>query len=136
MNTVAIGASSAGFAAVFVAWVTYLSTIPSGKVPVRPVGSIIGQVVGIGLAVSAIVWSFRDGGSPGVAVIVPAAFALMMGLAFLYLLTQRKTPVGDLRVKVGDMVLPFEATTSDGAGFHTDSLAGKRTLLKFFRGGW
>jgi hypothetical protein len=136
MNTLAIGSSAAGFVVVMTAWVSYLATIPSGKVPARPVVAIMLQLAGILLAVSAVVWSFRDGGSPGVAVIVPAIVALMMGSTFFYLLSLRKTPVGDLRVKVGDALLPFEATTSDGAVFHTDSLAGKRTLLKFFRGGW
>ena len=136
MNTPAIGFSAAGFLSVMIAWVSYLATISSGKVPRRPVGAIALQLVGIVLAVSAVVWSFRDGGSPGVAVIVPAALALIMGSTFFYLLTQRKTPIGDLKVNVGDTLLPFEATTSDGAAFQSDSLAGKRTLLKFFRGGW
>ena len=136
MNTVAISMSAAGFVVVIYTWGAYLATIPRGKVPVRPLGSIILQCVGIGLAVSAIVWSYQGSGSSGAAVIAPAAFALMMGTAFLWLLTQRKTPIGDLKVKVGDKLLAFEATTSEGAGFHTDELAGKRTLLKFFRGGW
>ena len=43
-------------------------------------------------------------------------------------------PVEEFRL--ADTLLPFEATASDGAVFITDSLAGKRTLLKFFRGGW
>jgi hypothetical protein len=136
MSTATIALSAGGFLAVMVAWGTYLATIPSGRVPVRPVGWIILQLAGIAAAVSAVVWSIRSGGSPGLAVIVPAVLALMMGSTFFYLLSQRKTPIGDLKVKVGDKLLPFEATTSDGAGFHTDSLAGKRTLLKFFRGGW
>lgn len=136
MMTVAITMSAAGLIAVLVAWVTYLATIPSGKVPVRPVGAIILQLAGIGLGLAAIAWSFRDGGAPGAAVVVPAVFALMMGSTFFYLLSQRKTPIGDLKVAVGDSLLPFEATASDGVRIHTDSLEGKRTLLKFFRGGW
>ena len=136
MNTTAIAASAAGFLAVMAAWGTYLATIPSGKVPARPVGSIILQLAGMVAAASAVVWSFRDGGSPGVAVVVPAVFALMMGSTFMYFLSLRKTPIGNLKVKVGEALLPFEATTSDGTRFRTDSLAGKRTILKFFRGGW
>jgi len=136
MNTVALTMSAAGFVAVLIAWVTYLATIPSGKVPARPVGAIGLQAAGIGLGLAAIVWSFRDGGAPGVAVIIPAVVAVMMGSTFFYLLSQRKTPIGDLKVAVGDALLPFAATASDGVRFHTDSLAGKRTLLKFFRGGW
>lgn len=136
MNTMAFATSATGFVAVMVAWISYLATIPSGKVPARPVGSIILQLAGMVAAASAVVWSFRDGGSPGVAVVVPAVFALMMGSTFMYLLSLRKTPIGNLKVKVGEALLPFEATTSDGTRFRTDSLAGKRTILKFFRGGW
>jgi len=136
MNTVAIAASAGGFLTVVVAWVNYLATIPSGKVPERPVGSIVLQLVGAVVAVSAVLWSFRGGGSPSAAVVVPAVLSLMMASFFLWLLSQRKTPIGNLKVKVGETLMPFEATASDGASFHTDSLAGKRTLFKFFRGGW
>lgn len=136
MNTAAVAISTAGFGAVLVAWGTYLATIPSGKVPVRPVGTIVLQLIGIGLGLTAVVWGFREGGVPGAAVIIPAILALMMGATFFYLLSQRKTPIGDLKVSVGDALLPFGATASDGGIFDTDSLPGKRTLLKFFRGGW
>jgi len=51
-------------------------------------------------------------------------------------LTQRKTPIGDIKVEVGDTLLPFTATNSDGEAFSSEALIGKRTLLKFFRGGW
>jgi len=52
MNTPAIGFSAAGFLSVMIAWVSYLATISSGKVPRRPVGAIALQLVGIVLAVS------------------------------------------------------------------------------------
>jgi hypothetical protein len=136
MNTLAVGMSTAGLVVVMGTWFAYLATIPRGTVPARPIGSIVLQCVGIGLAISAIVLSFLGGGTSGVAVFAPAAVALMMGLTFFYLLSLRKTPIGDLRVKVGDTLLSFEATTSESARFHTDQLAGKRILLKFFRGGW
>ena len=136
MNTVAVGLSVAGLVVVMGTWFAYLATIPRGTVPARPIGSIILQCVGIGLAISAIVWSFLGGGTSGVAVFAPAVFALMMGPTFFYLLSLRKTPIGDLQVKVGDTLLSFEASTSESARFHTDELAGKRILMKFFRGGW
>ena len=136
MNTMALGMSLIGFFVVMGTWVAYFSTVPRGKVPVRPVGSVIMQCVGIGLAVSAIVWGYQSIGLSKVVVIIPAAIALMMGLFFLWLLSIRKTPIGDLKVKVGDKLLPFKAITSEGKEFHTDDLAGKRILLKFFRGGW
>ena len=136
MNLVALGLSVAGFATVMGTWVVYLGGIPRGRVPVRPVGSVILQCMGIALAASAIVWGYLGSLSSGAAVIVPAVFALLLGPAFLWILTQRKTPIGELKVEVGDQLLAFGATTSEGAEFHSDELAGKRTLLKFFRGHW
>jgi len=136
MNAPAVGMLVAGLVVAMGTWVAYLATIPRGTVPARPVGSIILQGVGIGLAISAVVWSLIGGGASGLAVFAPAVVALMMGLTFLWLLSIRKTPIGDLKVKVGDRLLGFEATTSEGKSFHTHELAGKRTLLKFFRGGW
>jgi len=136
MNTAIIGMSAASFVIVMGTWGVYLASIPRGKVPVRPFGSVIMQCIGTGLAVLAIVWSYQGNETSGAAVIVPAALALMMALTFLWLLSQRKTPIGDLKVKVGDNLLSFKTTTSEGVGFHTDELMGKRTLLKIFRGSW
>ena len=136
MNTLALGMALSSFVMVMGTWVTYMTKIPRSQVPVWPLGSIILQGLGIALAASAVLWSFQGSGSSGPAVFVPAVFALMMGLFFLWLLSQRKTPIGDLKVQLGDTLLPFSATRSDGSAFRTDELAGKRTLLKFFRGGW
>ena len=142
MNPVAIGLSVAGFMTALGTFGLYLSTIPRGKVPVRPIGTVLFQCVGLGLAISGVVvWSLQGGGLSGgglsvAAVVAPAALAVMMGLGFFYLLSTRKTPIGDLRVSVGDTLLPFESTTSEGMAFKTDELAGNRILLKFFRGGW
>lgn len=138
MNTLAFGMAASSFVVVMGTFVAYLAKIPRSQVPVWPLGSIILQCIGLVLAVSAIVWSLQSSGSgsSGAAVFIPATLALMLSLAFLWLLSQRKTPIGDLKVQLGGTLLPFTATLSDGGTFHTDELAGKRTLLKFFRGGW
>jgi len=41
-----------------------------------------------------------------------------------------------LKIKVGDQLLPFKVKTSEGKQFLSSNLMGKRTLFKFFRGGW
>lgn len=92
MTTLAIGLSVTGFVMVMIAWATYLATVPSGKVPVRPIGTIVLQFAGIVAAVAAVVWSIRVDGSVVAAVIIPAVFALMLGSAFFFFLSQRKTP--------------------------------------------
>lgn len=136
MNTLALGISLAGFVIIMGSWIIYFASIPRHQVPVRPAGSVISQCFGMCLAVYAMIGPYQVSGISAVAMYIFAALALMMGLFFLWLLSQRKTPTGDLKVKVGDQLLPFEAMTSEGEKFHTDALSKKRVLLKFFRGGW
>lgn len=136
MDVIAIGLSIAGLAMTLGAWVVYLGSINRGTVPVYPTGSLIAQSISMVLAVVAIAWSVTGGHGPTVAVLVPSILALSLGASFVWLIGQRKTPIGELKVAVGDRLLPFGATTSGGAAFHTDSLAGERTLLKFYRGAW
>ena len=136
MDTLAFKMALAGVVVVMGSWISYVVTIPRNKVPVRPSGWIFMQCLGIGLAIAAILLRDQSSGMAVAAVIIPAFFAMMMGLIFLWLLTQRRTPIGQIKVNVGDKLLPFEATTSEGVRFHTDELAGKRVLMKFFRGGW
>ena len=136
MNVGAVALSAAGFVAVMGSLGLYLRTIPGGTVPVSVGGLVTKLWIGVGLSAAAIAWSVYSTGGAGVAVLAPAAFAIMMGGFFLWVVSQRHTPVGDLKVSVGDPLLSFSATTSDGEPFRSDALKGKRTLLKFFRGGW
>jgi len=121
---------------VFGAFTWYLLTIPRGKVPVLPVGTFITLSIGIVMATASMVLNFNVGGISGVVGILISIFAVMMGSSFFWLFSQRRTPVGDLKVGVGDKLLSFSAATSEGVAFNSDELLGKRTLLKFYRGGW
>ncbi len=136
MNPTPVTLAGAGLGLSVATWIAYLATIPGGKVPARPIVHILLQVAAVAASIAGIATSLRAGGTPSVLVIVLATFGLMVGGLFLWILTQRRTPIGDLRVRVGDKLLPFAATTSAGEAFHTDSFAGKRVLLKFFRGHW
>ncbi len=136
MNTLAITLALAGFAAVLTSWLTYLASIPRGAVPERPAGTIALQLVGVALAVTGVAWSLRGGGSPSAVVIAPASLAVVLTALFLVLMSQRKTPVGDIKVAVGDALPPFTCQSSAGVAFSSDALLGQRTLLKFFRGAW
>jgi hypothetical protein len=119
--------------------VVYFRLIPEGKVTDKVAGLVSMLLLGGGLAVAAIIWHVRGdavGVGGAIAVIAPAVFAMMLASTLLFFISQRKTPIGDIKVKVGDQLLPFASLTADGIPFHTDQLANKRTLLKFFRGGW
>jgi len=115
--------------------VHYFSLLPKGKIGPK-IGRWVFQLVsGLALATSALVWGYKKSSLGGV-VVAPAAAATMFSSMLLYLFSLRKTPIGDIKVKVGDKLLAFTATTSEGVPFDTSELADRRILLKFFRGGW
>jgi len=132
MNPLSVGLAAASFVLSLSVWVAYMATVPSGRVPRRPVGSVIVQVAAIVAAVASLV--LPDGLHP--ATIVPAGLGLIAAPLFLFVLSQRKTPLGNLQVKVGDRLPAFRSTTSEGMAFDSAELTGTRTLLKFFRGSW
>ncbi len=126
--------AAAGLATVVTSWVAYMATVPSGKVPLRPYGHFAAQALGAGLAGTGMATAMTTGG-----VLLPAlvgAPAVTLAGLFGYLYTQRATPVGRLRVAVGDPLRPFTALTPEGDTFDAASLRGRRVLLKFFRGHW
>ncbi len=137
MNLLPLLLTSGGAVAVLGSWALYMGSVPSGRVPPRPVGHLIVQAVGM---VSALTGLAQVAASPTLPIGLPSAalagLALTMGGLFFFLLTQRKTPLGKLRVAVGDPMLPFSAATRDGVAFHSDQLRGQRVLFKFFRGHW
>ena len=136
MNNINLLMSIGSFVAVIGTWILYLRTVSKVQVKVKPTGIIIAQWAGLILAVATAIATVSSEELASVAVLIPAAFAFVMSSAFLLFYAVRKLPVGDLKVKPGDTILPFSATTSEGVPFHSDELAGKRILLKFFRGGW
>ncbi len=115
----------------------YLSLIPRRKVPLRPVLTISLLSVALALTLAALGLGAVEHGLASVGPALGAGvFGWMLPLFFFYLLSNRQTPLGELKVAVGDPLLPFEARTHSGEAFHSDALAGKRVLLKFFRGQW
>jgi hypothetical protein len=138
MNVMALGLSVASCALVLTTVVLYFRTVPEGHVRPEITDLVVKMLAGLALAATAIGWQLTAGaGVVGTLIVgAPAAFAMMLATMLLYFLSQRMTPVGDLKVSVGDPLLAFSAATAEGTPFHTDQLAGKRTLLKFFRGGW
>ncbi|MFK7986710.1 MAG: peroxiredoxin family protein [Sandaracinaceae bacterium] len=123
------------FALVAGAFGAYMGTIPKNAVPTRPVVHIGLMLVGSAGGLAALVLL----GGPLFSRVLSVALALMAMLltaVFLWLLSNRKTPVGDLRVSVGDPLLSIASVTSAGAPFDNADLDGQRVLFKFFRGGW
>ena len=136
MNTPAILSAIIGFAVVFVTIILYFRTIPRGTVPEKVGGFASKLAIGVTLSAFGVYLGLTGESSAGMLTYIPAGLAIFFGGFILWVLTQRKTPLGEIKVAVGDKVLPFSAVTSQGEAFNSDALTGKRTLLKFFRGGW
>ena len=136
MNTPAILSAMIGFAVVLVTIILYFRTIPRGTVPEKVGGFAAKLAVGVALSAFGVFLGLTGDGAAGLLVYLPAGLGLFFGLFILWVLTQRKTPLGDIKVKAGDDIPPFTAKTSAGAPFDSGELSGKRVLLKFYRGGW
>lgn len=136
MNTPAILTAVAGFAIVLTSVILYFRTIPRGTVPEKVGGFATKLLIGVGLSLVGVYLGLTGEGSVGVLTYVLAGLGIFFGGFILWVLRQRKTPLGEIKVAEGDKLLPFTATTSQGAPFDSAELNGKRTLLKFFRGGW
>jgi len=136
MNIPAILTATIGFTIVLVSIVLYFRTIPRGTVPKNVGGFRAKLVAGVALSALGVYLGLTGEGSAGLLTYLPAGLGIFFGGFILWVLTQRKTPLGEIKVSEGDKLPAFSATTPQGVKFDSDELSGKRTLLKFFRGGW
>ena len=130
MHALALGLALLGFAVVTGTWVHYLSTIPDARVPETPVAHPVAMLAGMAASVVALALELS------LLTLLPAAVSLGNGMGFLWLLSQRRLPDGELVVERGAPLPRFKAWDHRGEPFDSASLAGRRVLLKFFRGHW
>jgi hypothetical protein len=65
-----------------------------------------------------------------------AGWAVGIALVLIYLTATGAQRVDGDMIEVGDKIPAFSAQDDDGNTFNMESLAGRRVLLKFFRGHW
>ena len=114
-------------------WILYMNAIARERVPPRPWGHVAAQGFALA-AVATAIWLARDGGLG--APIAAATLVIPLAGLFLFLLSQAPVPDTQIRVAVGQPMLPIRATTSDAQPWSSDGLRGRRVLFKFYRGGW
>lgn len=136
MNIPAFLSALIGFAVVLGSIILYFRTIPRGTVPKKVGGFATKLAIGVALSVLGIYLGLTGEGSAGALTYILAGLGIFFGGFILWILQQRHTPLGDIKVAEGDKFLAFTATTSEGVEFDSSELNGKRTLLKIFRGGW
>ncbi len=136
MNNSALILAVVGFVFTFTSLVLYLRTIPQNRVPTSVFGFASRMAIGAAISGVAIYLGITGVGAAGWMVYVPAGLGLVVGAMILVFLTQRKTPLGDIKIKVGEPYIPFSAKTPEGEDYSSDAFKGKRILFKLFRGGW
>ncbi len=119
----------AGTATALLAIVDYGLRVRSGDNPRVPIRSGLGLLAGTSLGLASLAAATPAPLPFSLTPLAVAAFALAIH-------AQRRVPTATIRVSVGDALIPFSATTPEGTRFHSDSLRGRRVLLKFFRGEW
>ncbi|REL32535.1 peroxiredoxin family protein [Thalassotalea euphylliae] len=120
-----------GFVLLNLAMVHYFAKVKQSKTPRAPLLLIVGMVVSSLLSLVALANHTFTADLASITIALLAFNNLSTSALFSYFLATRKTPLGDIRVKVGDQLLPFA-----NEQFDTGELAGKRTLIKFYRGSW
>ncbi len=67
---------------------------------------------------------------------IPAVLGIIVGGFLTFTVYISPQQIADNPVKVGDVIPQFVALNDDGERFNSNSLSGKPTLIKFFRGHW
>lgn len=123
--------SIVGFLILNVGLIHYFTKLKKNQTPKNPIGLKLAMLVSSVLSIYALIIHSYQLDVETAAIIFLAFFILPTSAMFTYFLATAKTPVGDIKVKVGDELLPFKTD-----GFDSKDLVGKRTLLKFYRGAW
>lgn len=114
----------------------YFSSLLKNKVPEIPTQLTNSLIIAILVASYSLYLAIPNTLLLVLPVAVPAVITVFLSSFLLYLLSKRKTPVGDLKVNVGDHFLSFDALTNSNTPYTANDFLGKRTLLKFYRGSW
>ena len=136
MMTLPILLSVGGFIFTIGVVVQYFRTIPRMDVPTNIGWLTLRLVIGVSLCAAVIALDIVTDSNIGPLAYIPAVMGMAFGMLIIWVLSLRKTPLGNIKVKIGDTILPFTAQAVDGNHFDSSEFAGKRVLLKFFRGGW
>lgn len=123
--------STIGLLILVMALVHYFAKVKQNKTPKNPMLLKSAMLVASALSIWALATLNYQLNLNTVLVLFFTLNTLSTSLIFIYFLATKATPIGDIKIKVGDLFIPFK--TDD---FDSESLIGKRTLLKFYRGSW
>jgi peroxiredoxin len=134
MNTFAIGFTLLSFLIAVAGLTSYFTKLKKNQTPKYPLGLATTLPVSIALGFYAL--SLSSSTLVTIIMALPVGIVTLVSATLLFFLLQKSTPIGDIKVKLGDSILPFITNDFEGNTLSTESLKGKRTLLKFYRGSW
>jgi peroxiredoxin len=114
--------------------IDYLRKMKKSITPKKPIGLIISMVLGLSIGMYAVLLSSSTADTIFSGILF--GFTVFITVILSFLLLQKKAALGDIKVKVGDLLIPFQVDTIEGNIFSSETIKGQRTLLKFFRGSW
>lgn len=125
--------SMIGFILLNISLVHYFYKLKKNQTPKNPIFLKFSLLMGSLLSLSAIgsLFIMPTSTLASVVVVLLGFFVLSTSATFTLFLATKTTPIGHIKVSVGDQILPFK-----NVNFNSDYLKGKRTLLKFYRGSW
>lgn len=136
VNSLALMVSILGLVVLIIGVSRYFSTIVKNNVPVVPYSLFFALAIGAASGVYSLFLVASDGTTMIIAVAIPALISLFTSGLLTFIITQKNTPIGDIKVKVGDRILPISAMNADGKKFNDTQWQNQRVLLKFYRGSW
>lgn len=134
MNQIAISFTLLSIIIAAASLVSYFAKLKKNQTPKYPIGLATALPISIALGAYAV---FSSSSSLATFVTtVSVSLLTLISAILLFFLVQKRTPLGKIKVKIGDNILPFTADDFTGNIFNSEVLKGKRTLLKFYRGSW
>ncbi len=136
MNQIALILSIFSLLTLLISISIYFSSLLKNKVPVKPIGLTISLVVALLVAFISLFISSSVAFLSALPTAIPAVITVFLSSFLLFLLSLRKTPIGNISIGVGDNFLPFSSLTNKSTQYSPEDITGQRTLLKFYRGSW
>lgn len=114
----------------------YFRKVKRNQTPKKPVALYTGLLLGIAIGSYGVVLASAESTIAIVLSALPLFLALFFFSVLTFFLIQKKPPLGDIKIKVGDSMLPFNVKNHSNEDFSSEQFIGKRTLFKFYRGSW
>ena len=108
----------------------YFTTISREKVPVDPTRYNVTIALGVVVGLAGILLA------PAATTGILGGVAVGLGGFFLWLMSMRHLPDGELVARLGEPLPALEAPDQDGDLVRLSDLKGQRVMLKLFRGSW